>query len=74
MLPTASCPIPGSGHGLRRNAADKDRFFADFTAVFAKPLELGIRRDAQGHVIDEANVQIGYRSTSKKSDEPQAKL
>ncbi|KAI1131107.1 heme peroxidase [Nemania abortiva] len=55
-------------------AADKDRFFADFAAVFAKLLELGIRRDAEGNVINEANVQTGYRSAPKKSDKPQAKL
>ncbi|KAI0908870.1 peroxiredoxin [Ustulina deusta] len=55
-------------------AADKDRFFADFAAVFAKLLELGIRRDAQGNIVNEANVQSGYRSAPKKSDEPRAKL
>ncbi|RWA14812.1 hypothetical protein EKO27_g307 [Xylaria grammica] len=55
-------------------AADQDRFFADFSAVFAKLLELGIRRDAQGNVVNEANVQSGYRSAPKKSDEPRAKL
>ncbi|KAI1827239.1 peroxiredoxin [Xylaria intraflava] len=52
-------------------AADKDRFFADFSAVFAKLLELGIRRDAQGNVVDGADMQTGYRSAPKKSDKPQ---
>ncbi|KAI8952947.1 peroxiredoxin [Xylaria longipes] len=55
-------------------AADKDRFFADFSAVFAKLLELGIRRDAQGNVVNDSNVQAGYRSAPKKSNAPQAKL
>ncbi|KAI0864034.1 peroxiredoxin [Xylaria cubensis] len=55
-------------------AADKDHFFADFSAVFAKLLELGIRRDDEGNIVNDSNVKAGYRSAPKKSDEPQAKL
>lgn len=31
-------------------AEDKDRFYKDFAAAFAKLIELGIQRDAQGNV------------------------
>ncbi|KAI0453032.1 peroxiredoxin [Xylaria acuta] len=55
-------------------AADKDGFFADFSAVFAKLLELDIRRDAQGNVVNDLHVQAGYRSAPKKSNGPPAKL
>ncbi|KAI0201595.1 peroxiredoxin [Astrocystis sublimbata] len=55
-------------------AADKDRFFVDFSAVFAKLLELGIRRDIEGNVVNVSNVQAGYRSAPKKASTPQAKL
>ncbi|KAH0843117.1 hypothetical protein AYO21_03408 [Fonsecaea monophora] len=56
-----------------RYADDKDLFFADFAAVFARLLELGIKRDpVSGAVINEDNLQGGYRSAPKKSDTPQA--
>ncbi|KAI0535449.1 peroxiredoxin [Xylaria digitata] len=76
MLPTDMCLIsdPVFRTWVETYAADKDRFFADFSAVFAKLLELGLRRDAQGNVVNEENVQSGYRSAPKKSDKPQAKL
>lgn len=32
-------------------AKDKDRFYADFANAFAKLIELGIQRDAQGRVM-----------------------
>ncbi|KAI0483690.1 peroxiredoxin [Xylaria cf. heliscus] len=76
MLPTDMSLLsdPAFRKWVEVYAADKDRFFADFSAVFAKLLELGIRRDAQGNVVNDANVQAGYRSAPKKSDTPQAKL
>ncbi|KAI1429732.1 peroxiredoxin [Xylaria sp. FL1777] len=76
MLPTDMSLLsdPAFRAWVETYAADKDRFFVDFAAVFAKLLELGIRRDAEGNVVNEANVQSGYRSAPKKSDEPRAKL
>ncbi|OQV06622.1 hypothetical protein CLAIMM_11164 [Cladophialophora immunda] len=56
-----------------RYADDKDLFFADFAAVFAKLLELGLRRDpVSGAVLNRENRQAGYRSAPKKSDAPTA--
>ncbi|KIX95402.1 uncharacterized protein Z520_08919 [Fonsecaea multimorphosa CBS 102226] len=56
-----------------RYARDRDLFFADFAAVFAKLLELGIRRDGEsGAVLNDENLQAGYRSAPKKSDSPTA--
>ncbi|KAI1369762.1 peroxiredoxin [Xylaria arbuscula] len=76
MLPTDMSLLsdPSFRKWVETYAADKDRFFADFSAVFAKLMELGIRRDAQGNVVNDANLQSGYRSAPKKSDEPRAKL
>ncbi|KAI0811779.1 peroxiredoxin [Xylaria sp. FL0064] len=76
MLPTDMSLLsdPSFRVWVERYAEDKERFFKDFTAVFAKLLELGIKRDAQGNVINEANKQSGYLSAPKKSDKPQAKL
>nr|POE74521.1 putative heme-binding peroxidase [Quercus suber] len=50
-------------------ADDKDKFFADFSAVFAKLVELGIVRDASGKVVNSDNVKGGYHSAPKKSDQ-----
>ena len=76
MLPTDMSLLsdPSFRKWVETYAADKDRFFADFAAVFAKLMELGIRRDAQGNVVNDANLQSGYRSAPKKSDKPRAKL
>lgn len=57
---------------VHRYAEDKDLFFRDFSNVFAKLLELGIRRDAQGRVVNEENKKDGYRSAPKKSDVAEA--
>lgn len=51
-----------------RYAADKELFFDHFARVFAKLLELGIRRDGQGRVANEENVTGGYQSAPKKSN------
>ncbi|KAI1277014.1 peroxiredoxin [Xylaria sp. FL0933] len=76
MLPTDMSLLsdPSFRVWVERYAEDKELFFKDFTAVFAKLLELGIKRDAKGNVINEANKQSGYLSAPKKSDKPQAKL
>lgn len=49
-------------------AEDKELFFSDFAAVFAKLLELGIVRDEQGKITNEDNVKGGYHAAPKKSD------
>ncbi|KAI0505725.1 peroxiredoxin [Xylaria bambusicola] len=76
MLPTDMSLLsdPSFRKWVETYATDKDRFFADFAAVFAKLMELGIRRDVHGNVVNDANVESGYRSAPKKSDEPRAKL
>lgn len=51
-------------------ARDKDRFFEDFTKVFAKLMELGITRDAEGNVTNSDNVKGGYHAAPKKSGTP----
>ncbi|CAJ2505478.1 Uu.00g128720.m01.CDS01 [Anthostomella pinea] len=57
---------------VERYAQDKDLFFEHFAKVFAKLLELGIKRDANGNVVNEENVEEGYKSAPKKSDSAQA--
>lgn len=74
MLPTDMSLIsdPEFRVWVEKYAADQDLFFRDFAAVFAKLLELGIRRDAGGRVVNDENVEDGYRSAPKKSDGPEA--
>lgn len=44
-------------------AADKETFFSDFAAAFAKLLELGIKRDSKtGQVLNMDNAKGGYIS------------
>ncbi|KAI1079929.1 heme peroxidase [Whalleya microplaca] len=70
MLPTDMSLLsdPSFRPWVEKYAADKDLFFDHFSKVFAKLLELGIRRDAQGNVINEENAEEGYKSAPKKSD------
>ncbi|KIV78840.1 hypothetical protein PV11_06449 [Exophiala sideris] len=70
MLPTdiALLEDPSFRVWVDRYAEDKNLFFRDFAAVFAKLLELGIRRDKDGTVVNEENLVNGYRSAPKKSD------
>ncbi|KAI0010402.1 heme peroxidase [Xylariaceae sp. FL0662B] len=70
MLPTDMSLLsdPSFRPWVERYAADKDLFFEHFSKVFAKLLELGLRRDANGNVINEENVEEGYKSAPKKSD------
>ncbi|GAM89889.1 hypothetical protein ANO11243_079290 [Dothideomycetidae sp. 11243] len=51
-------------------AKDKERFFQDFSAVFAKLTELGIKRDSKDKIVNADNVKGGYHSAPKKSDQP----
>jgi len=68
MLPTdiALTTDPKFRPYVELYAKDKDRFFADFSKVFAKLLELGITRDASGKIINSDNVKGGYISAPKK--------
>ncbi|KAE9367582.1 class II peroxidase [Stipitochalara longipes BDJ] len=47
-------------------ARDKERFFEDFSKVFAKLVELGIQRDENGLVMNTDNERGGYHSAPKK--------
>ncbi len=70
MLPTDMALLrdPSFRVWVDRYAQDKDLFFKHFAAAFAKLLELGIRRDPAGRVVNAENVQDGYRSAPKKPD------
>ncbi|KAI1396898.1 heme peroxidase [Hypoxylon fuscum] len=70
MLPTDVSLLsdPSFRPWVERYAANKDLFFDHFSEVFAKLLELGIVRDANGRVANVENVEHGYKSAPKKSD------
>ncbi|CAG8980655.1 hypothetical protein HYALB_00013066 [Hymenoscyphus albidus] len=51
-------------------ARDKETFFADFTKVFSKLIELGIVRDGEGKILNTDNQKGGYHSAPKKSGKP----
>jgi len=53
---------------VRQYADDKDLFFKEFADVFAKLLELGILRDAEGNITNSDNRNGGYHAAPKKSD------
>ncbi|KAL8377251.1 hypothetical protein RB595_008097 [Gaeumannomyces hyphopodioides] len=57
-------------------AKDKDVFFRDFANAFEKLIELGIKRDGQGRIINTDNVKGGYVSAPKKDSVslPKARL
>lgn len=73
MLPTdlALLGDPGFRPWVELYAQDKERFFVDFAKVFAKLIELGIRRDESGKVLNSDNVKGGYISAPKKSAAPE---
>ncbi|CAK7212901.1 heme peroxidase [Sporothrix curviconia] len=76
MLPTdlALNTDPAFAAWVKIYAEDKDRFYADFARVFAKLLELGIRRDAAGRITNTDNKLGGYVSAPpKKSDKTSEK-
>ncbi|KAG8677793.1 hypothetical protein FPOAC2_03934 [Fusarium poae] len=70
MLPTdmALTTDPEFSKYVHIYAEDKDVFFEDFKKAFAKLLELGIARDAEGTVMNTDNQKGGYKSAPKKSD------
>lgn len=70
MLPTDMSLLSDASFKtwVEKYAEDKDLFFDHFAKVFAKLLELGIKRDAAGNVVNEENVEDGYKSAPKKSD------
>lgn len=57
---------------VEKYAKDKDAFFADFSDVFHKLLELGIQRDVSGRIVNTDNVKGGYHSAPKKKNAPGA--
>ena len=74
MLPTdmALLEDPKFKVWVERYAKDKDVFFRDFSRVFAKLVELGIQRDAEGRITNADNESGGYLSAPKKSERPGA--
>lgn len=70
MLPTDIALIhdPSFRPWVELYAERKDIFFGHFAKVFAKLLELGLRRDKNGIVVNEENQEDGYKSAPKKSD------
>lgn len=72
MLPTdlALLHDPKFRPYVKLYAKDKDAFFADFSNVFAKLIELGIQRDASGKITNADNERGGYHSAPKKSGKP----
>lgn len=72
MLPTdlALMADPTFKHWVEVYANDKEKFFEDFSKVFAKLVELGIQRDASGKVTNSDNEKGGYHSAPKKSSKP----
>ena len=57
---------------VKKYADNVDTFFKDFAAVFAKLLELGIRRDADGKITNVDNEKGGYHAAPKKKQVPGA--
>ena len=74
MLPTdmALQQDPHFSPWVKKYAENKDLFFRDFAAAFAKLLELGIQRDSLGRITNADNEKGGYHSASKKKGEPGA--
>lgn len=72
MLPTdmALLSDPGFKEWVLLYADDKAAFYADFANAFAKLMELGIQRDAQGKVVNSDNLKGGYHSAPKKANKP----
>lgn len=76
MLPTDYALIqdPKFRAWVEKYAEDKDLFFKDFSNVFAKLIELGVHRDANGIApCDKPGKQGSYESAPKKSDTINAK-
>jgi cytochrome c peroxidase len=72
MLPTDMALLSDAAFApwVKSYAEDKELFFRDFARVFAKLLELGIRRDEEGRITNSDNEKGGYHSAPKKRDAP----
>ena len=72
MLPTDLALLSDSSFRLwvHKYAEDREIFFEDFAKVFAKLVELGIRRDKEGRVVNVDNERGGYMSAPKKTAGP----
>ncbi|MCJ1485161.1 hypothetical protein MMC06_005334 [Schaereria dolodes] len=57
---------------VKKYANNKELFFRDFAAVFAKLIELGIQRDESGKVTNADNEKGGYHAAPKKKGTPGA--
>ena len=70
MLPTdmALQSDPAFSPWVQRYTEDRDTFFKDFAAVFAKLIELGIQRDADGRITNSDNERGGYHAAPKKEN------
>ena len=75
MLPTDMALMSDSRFSpwVKQYAEDVDLFFKDFAAVFAKLLELGIQRDAEGRITNLDNEKGGYHAAPKKKGVPGTK-
>lgn len=69
MLPTDMALVadPVFREYVELYARDKATFFADFSKAFGKLMELGIQRDAEGHVTNTDNEKGGYVSAPLKA-------
>ena len=71
MLPTdiALLEDPKFRIWVELYAQDRDLFFRDFARAFAKLMELGIQRDAEGRItsIGQGAVGLVYRNRSHRS-------
>ena len=74
MLPTdlALLSDPSFSKWVHKYADDKDAFFEDFRNVFARLIELGIERDADGNITNVDNEKGGYHAAPKKKSIPGA--
>lgn len=70
MLPTdmALKTDPAFRPWVEKYANDQELFFDHFSKAFAKLIELGIQRDAQGNVTNSDNRLGGYVSAPKKNN------
>lgn len=75
MLPTDMALVkdPGFAPWVHRYAKDKDLFFDHFAKAFAKLIELGIRRDGNGRVIN-TDHKLGGSIPAPKKSNAKAKL
>ena len=72
MLPTDIALQTDSAFApwVTKYADDKDAFYKDFSAAFAKLLELGIERDSEGRITNADNEKGGYHAAPRKKQGP----